>query len=126
MRTVLKYLLPFVVAAAFIRGGDASAASTAAGYLDDLAENTAIFFLDDSDSDSHLWIPRQVSPSGPARVQSGVRRTNTMQRNNLEVAKSGRIVNAGVKYFIQKISIITQSSLTEPAHLLLSLGKLII
>lgn len=126
MKTVLKYLLPFVVAAAFIRGGDAPSTSTTAGYLENLVENTAAFFLDDSSSDSHLWIPRQVSYSGPTRLQSGVRRTNTIQRNNLEVAKTGRIINVGVKYFIQKISIITQSSLTEPAHMLLSLGKLII
>jgi hypothetical protein len=41
-------------------------------------------------------------------------------------AKSGRIENAGIRFFVQRKSITRHSSLIEPSHRLLSLGKLII
>ena len=125
MRNILKYLILVIVAAVF---GHADLSSFS--YLDTTAEENAIqsalYETSISASDSELCLPRQVSLTNTVRVQSTARRTNGVQRNNIEFTKAGKVINTGQRYFIQKKSIITHSSLIEPAHKLLYLGKLII
>ena len=126
MRKLLKYLFIFIVAAVFWdrAGAPVSAAETDAGA--DTHVNESVIYTTISASDSELCPPRQVSLTNTVRVQSTARRTNGVQRNNIEFTKAGKVINTGQRYFIQKKSIITHSSLIEPAHKLLYLGKLII
>jgi hypothetical protein len=49
-----------------------------------------------------------------------------LRNSRAEFAKSGKVVNAGLRYVTQTKSIILHSSLIEPAHKLIYLGKLII
>lgn len=79
-----------------------------------------------SSSESELCLPRQISYASSSRVQTSVRRTTGYNRINIEFAKSGKIINSELKYFIQRKSLLTHSPLIEPAHKLLYLGKLII
>lgn len=79
-----------------------------------------------SASESEFCLPRTASYANTQRVQSGARRTNTIQRNNLEFAKAGKVMNAGIRYLVQNQSVIVHSTLIEPSHRLLSLGRLII
>ncbi len=126
MRKLLKYLFIFIAAAVFWdrAGACVSAAETDTGTDTSVCES--VIYTTISASDSELCPPRQVSLTNTVRVQSTARRTNGVQRNNLEFTKAGKVINTGQRYFIQKKSIITHSSLIEPAHKLLYLGKLII
>lgn len=124
MKTLLKYLIPLLMAAAFWGGGEMP--SSVPVGSDESVANVVTFISDASDSQSDLWIPRQISSSAPVRILNGARRTGSMQRNNLEFAKAGKVVNVVICCFIQNKSITTLSSRTEPANLLLSLGRLII
>ena len=125
MRNLLKYMLLIMVAAVFGHA-DLSACSEPETTAAEMAVYAVTSDANISAADSELCLPRQVSFSSGIRVQSTARRTNCAQRNNLEFAKSGKIINAGQQYFIQRKSIIVHSSLIEPAHKLLYLGKLII
>ena len=125
MRKLLKYLFPVIMALAFWGCMDksvpAASEEIASMSLTDTSYQTNI-----SASESELCLPRQVSFANSNRVQSSARRTTTAHRSNLEFAKSGKVVNAGLRYIIQHQSIIVHSTLVEPTHRLLCLGKLII
>lgn len=126
MRRMLKYLLYFIVAAAFWNGADQSVSHVSEEVAAGMCFNVAACHTDISASESEFCLPRQVSFGNTNRVQSTVRRTAGAQRINLEFAKSGKVVNAGLRYVIQLQSVIAHSSLAEPSRKLLCLGKLII
>ena len=125
MRNILKYLILVIVAAVFGHA-DFSAFSDLGTTTEDNSIQSALYETCIWASDSELCLPRQESFTNSIRVQSTARRTNCVQRNSLEFTKSGKIINAGQQYFIQRKSIIIHSSLIEPAQKLLYLGKLII
>lgn len=77
-------------------------------------------------SESELCPARQISYAGPSRTHTSARRTAGYARVNVEFAKSGKLINSGLRYFIQTKSILLHSTLIEPAYKLLYLGKLII
>ena len=79
-----------------------------------------------SASESELCLPRQVCYSNPSGVRTTARRTTGYGRINVEFAKSGKMINAGLRYSIQTKSILIHSSLMNPAQKLLYLGVLII
>ena len=126
MRKLLKYLFIFIVAAVFWDRAGASISVAETDTAADTPVSESVIYTKISASDSELCPPRQVSLTNTVRVQSTARRTNGVQRNNIEFTKAGKVINTGQRYFIQKKSIITHSSLIEPAHKLLYLGKLII
>lgn len=125
MRNILKYLFLAIVAAV-LGHADFSVISDIDATVEESSIQSALYETSISASDSELCLPRQVSFTNTIRLQSTARRTNCAQRNNLEFTKSGKIINAGQQYFIQRKSIIVHSSLIEPAHRLLYLGRLII
>lgn len=124
MKKLLKYLLVFFAVLAWDSEGSAVFA-----YAQE-AEEESFFLIDSatsiSSTESEFCLPRQVSFANTQRVQSNARRTTSISRNNLEFARAGKVINAGLRYFIQNRYIIIRSSLSEPARILLFLGKLII
>lgn len=124
MKKLLKYLLVFFAVLAWDSEGSATFA-----YAQE-AEEESFFLIDSatsiSSTESEFCLPRQVSFANTQRVQSNARRTTSISRNNLEFARAGKVINAGLRYFIQNRYIIIRSSLSEPARILLFLGKLII
>ena len=127
MKKLLKYLLPMIIAAAFWNSADAKNESpvseeAAAGmFIGEITDNSGI-----SETQHEFCLPRQVSFGNTQRVQNAPRRTTGLNRNNLEFAKSGKVINAGLRFFEQQKSIIFHSSLIEPSFRLLCLGRLII
>ena len=125
MMSLIKYLLPFILAASVWGGADVSA---------DVAEDDVIGFVISSSlnqtsissSESEFCLPRQVSYANTLRLAGGARRTGSMQRNNLEFAKSGKVINAGIRYLVQNNSIDIHSAGIEPSYRLICLGRLII
>ena len=126
MKKLLKYLLFFLAAAVLWGEADKEMSSVTAEDVADIVMDKAISGTDISQSDHEFSLPRQTSFANSQRAQSSVRRTNSVHRNNTEFAKSGKVVNAGLRYVTQTKSIIIHSSLIEPAHKLIYLGKLII
>lgn len=122
---LLKYLLPVVVFAVFSYSTDVSVPETMEDFLREYAVEAA---SQDSVSpaETELCLPRQISVANTLRVQNTARRTNCSFRTGIEFTKSGKVINAGLRYFIQRNSILTYSSMTEPSSILLSLGRLII
>ena len=126
MKRLLKYLLLFVVSAAFYGcGGDpvypASSEESSATVSFD-SEYHSVF----SPADSRLSPPRQTSFANQQRVQSIGRRSNSTVRNCTEFAKSGKVINVELRYFVQLQLLIFNSSHIEPSYRLLCLRKLII
>ena len=126
MKKLLKYLLPLIVAAAFAGSADSDVCVDATSGFAEECIFEQICPTSISSTESELCLPRQVSFANSLPVQGSPQRTNTNQRNNIEFAKAGKVINAGIRYFVQTHSIQTGSSLCDPAYMLLSLGKLII
>lgn len=126
MKRLLKYLVLSVVAAAFWCGADKDFSQACIDDVTDISFVLESYGKEISSTDQEFNLPRQTSVANSQRVQSSVRRTGGTQRNNMVFAKSGRIENAGIRFFVQRKSITSHSSLIEPSHRLLSLGKLII
>ena len=126
MRRWLKYLLLLMVAFSFWNCKDNLLSSVPEEISATQAISEAVCDNIISSSESELCLPRQVSYASPIRVHNTARRTTGYSRANVEFAKSGKIINAGLRYFIQRTSILIHSSLIEPSHKLLCLGKLII
>ncbi len=126
MKKLLKYLLPVIVAFAFWNCEERYVSTVAEEVSEVMSLSETSCQTEISESESELCLPRQVSFAGSHRVQSAPRRTTGTHRNNLEFTKSGKVINAGIRYFVQRKSIIIHSSLVEPSFRLLSLGKLII
>lgn len=126
MKRLLKYLLIFILAAVYQGSSGQSVSSVMEEDMADISFDISAYHTDFSPTESEFNLPRQTSFANSQRVQSTVRRTNSAHRSNIEFAKSGKVVNAGLRYFIQLQSIIIHSTLIEPSHRLLCLGKLII
>lgn len=126
MKKLLKYLLPVIVAAVFAGGAEGAEHRCGDGLPDGASIYAEAYQVTLSETESELCLPRQISAPGSQQVQSPARRTGSFQRNSFEFTKAGKVENAGLRYFIQTIFIITRSSLADPANILLSSGKLII
>lgn len=126
MKKLLKYILPVIVAAAFAGSADRNECRLTDGLPGDVSIYAEACQTSLSEPDSELCLPRQTSLANAPQVQSSARRTSTTQRNSFEFTKAGKVENAGLRYFIQTVFIITRSPLADPANILLSSGKLII
>lgn len=126
MKLLIKYLILFIVAAVFTEAQDRSDVSsdnhTFQCNLVETAEVTT--FLSETDSD--FCVPRQISSASTARVQGNTRRTDNVQRQNVEFVKSGKIIKSSVRYLVQKKSEALYSSPSDSGLKLARLGKLII
>lgn len=126
MKKLLKYLFPLVLALMFWSCAEDCRSMVSEDSVTPAALNDASCQANISASDSQLCLPRQVTYANTQTVQGTARRTNSVNRNNIEFMKSGKVLNAGLIYFIQRKSIIIHWSLIEPANKLLYLGQLII
>lgn len=126
MKNLLKYLLPFIVAAAFAGGSAGSSSACDEEKVSGFSIDAATYTVSLSSAESDFCLPRQVSNVNTIRIQGSSRRTENVQRQGFEFIKSGKVINAGIRYFIQKNSIVTHSSHFVPAYRVISLGKLII
>ncbi len=126
MSRLFKYLFPLLVGVVFLGNARGMEAEIVESHSDLCLTSDSDIQSVISPSESEFCLPRTVSFANTQRVQSGARRTNTIQRNNLEFAKAGKVMNAGIRYLVQIHSVIVHSTLIEPSHRLLCLGRLII
>lgn len=126
MGKYLKYLLPLMMVLAFWNCTDESGSAVDGKEYQIISFNETDWHSNISEPESELCLPRQVSYANSHKVQNTARRTTGAGRSNIEFAKSGKIINAYIRYSIQRKSITTHSSLAESSHRLFYLGKLII
>jgi hypothetical protein len=126
MKKLLKYILPVIVVAAFAGSQDSAECRSAEGLPGDISIYAEAYQTTLSETESELCLPRQISFASPQQVQRTARRASSIQRNNFEFSKAGKVENAGLRYFIQTIFIVTRSPLADPVNILLAMGKLII
>lgn len=126
MKRMIKYLILFIVAAAFAEARDCADVSSVNEPFDISSVDSAEVSTYLSVADYDFSLPRQVSSAGMARVQGNTRRNDTVQRQNFEFVRAGKTVNPSIRYLVQKTSLNTFSSLTDPSFKLDYQGKLII
>ena len=126
MKRWLKYLLPLIAAAIFWNCKDDTLSSVSEESSSTQVICEAVTDAIISTSESEPCLPRQITYASSSQIHNSARRTTGSGRINIEFAKSGKVINSGLRYFIQRRSAIVQSPLTEPANKLLYLGKLII
>ena len=126
MKQFLKYLLLLVVAAVLWGSADDAVSAPSVQDMEEIVFNGSITPTSVSAQEPQCNLPRQTSIVNAPSVQNAARRTSTFQRNNLEFTKSGKVINSGLRYFIQLQSVIVHSSLAEPGNMLLCLRRLII
>ena len=126
MLKILKYLSVIIVAAAVWSGADSAAEDIPQELLNELSLEYVDCQTIVSEQGSEPCLPRQITTTSVHHVQAGLRKSNNVQKNKFEFVKSGKVMNAGIRIFIQNRSIILNSSRCEPGHILLSQGRLII
>lgn len=126
MKLMLKYVLPVLVSLVFIGYGDGASCDESVLSDVDMALNEASLSCDISESEPEPCLPRQITPTVNVISHGNARRTDSQHRCGFEFVKSGKVINAGVRCFIQNRSVAISSSISEPAHRLIRMGKLII
>ena len=126
MKNFIKYLIPIIIAFAFIDGMGKSDSAIAENSIEDLTTEFVKTDTDFSIFDSALHNSRQISSVGAPNIKSTSQRTNNAHKNNFTFVKAGKILNIGVINSIQNNSQTLYSYLTKPIHRLISFGKLII
>ena len=127
MKYWMKYLLLSIVALALHWGAkaefnvpeDVPVFNSSSVYTSSL--NVSI-----TTPEADIYIPRQVSSVTAPRLQSNSNRHETSHRQNWEVVKSGKTIDAILRYFVQQQSLNIHSALMEPANKLVSLCRFII
>ena len=131
MKKWLKYLLVSIVALAFYNGAGEffDSPSLYGEYTSSISSTT----ISNPETDicaprpeSSVTAPRPASNVSSSRIQSNGRRHESSHRQNFEFVKSGKTINSGIRYVLQKQSIFNHSSLIEPASRLVCLCRFII
>ena len=128
MKKLLTYILPAFLFAVISYGAEGTVSDVSLEDFRMIEESVLAqqFTVSDSTADSEFCLPRQISTANTLRAHSSVKRTSGAYRINTEFIASGKVINASQRFYVQIKSIITQSSLADPAYWLLKLGKLII
>ena len=126
MLRIFKYILVIIIAAAVWSGADEAVADLSPEMLAELAIDDLHPQTSFSDYESDPLLPRQITSSTTNNAPVVVRKIGGIQKTNLNFTKSGKIINAGIRYFLQNQYKILRSSKADPGHMLHSLGRLII
>ena len=128
VKNIQNYFFLFVFFTVALVGGEDKQGCV---VLDSLAVNKTTSevvpcFSDYSPSDSDLFLPRRTSTPNAVRLNSTVKRTNNIYKNNFEFIKAGRVINICVGNFIQKESLTFNSVFINLDKRFIKIGKLII
>jgi hypothetical protein len=126
MQRIFKYILVMIIAAAVWSGADEAVADLSPEMLAELALDDLHPQTSFSDYESEPLLPRQITSSTTNHAPVVVRKIGGIQKTKLEFTKSGKLINAGVRYLGQNQYIILRSSKADPGQMLHTLGRLII
>ena len=126
MLRIFRYILVIIIAAAVWSGADEAVADLSPEMLAEMAIDDLHPQTSYSDYESDPLLPRQITSTTSHHAPVVLRKIGGLQKTNLEFTKSGKLINAGVQYFLQNNHIVLRSSKADPGHMLHSLGRLII
>lgn len=126
MGKLLKYLFPFIVALAFINGTEAAQPSDVADSIYGINIEADIVETCLTAPEAEIFLPRQAFSANSTRTQSNSRRPDNSYRHNFKFVKSGKIIDSGIRFIVQKQSSVNYSSISEPGHILTSFCRFII
>ncbi len=126
MKNFIKYLIPIIIAFAFIDGMGKSDSAIAENSIEDLTTEFVTTDTDFSIFDSALHNSRQISSVGAPNIKSTSQRTNNAHKNNFTFVKAGKILNTGIINSLYNNSSTLYSFLAKPTRRLISFGRLII
>lgn len=124
MVNLLKYLLFMLICTSFSGSVDEHGDADFRLDIHQIAQISPDSCI--SSPDQKFCLPRQISFANTQRVQNAPRRTSGLQKNNVQFAKAGKVINPVLRYCIQNQTLIIHSSQIEPSHRLLALCRLII
>lgn len=122
MRRLLKYLVLVVVVVSVIGGTIRMDYQPA----EDSIEKTGLYFIGRTPLESDLCFSRQHFTTPPTQMQVYDRKTDFIHQHNFEFVKEGNVCNVRTNAAILIRYINRHASLTEPAHMLALLRRLII
>lgn len=125
MKRLLKYLLLGLIAFALHERAEDSRSHEADTLPADISSLTVEYDDCLSPVQHDFSLPRQTSSVNNVRLQSS-RRPDNIQRHNFECVKSGKVINACIRYSLQRQTRIAESSLAEPSLILPRLCRFII
>ena len=128
MKNLLKYLVPIIMAIAFIDGLCPLDSTSLNGDMEDFSSEVESLYYGNciSSSKPDISLTRQISATNGLRLQTTCKRSNISPKNSSEFVKEGKTVNSCIRYSSQEKSIITCASYIKPSVRLVTLCKLII
>lgn len=126
MKNLLKYLILLLVVVAFHNAAGRFDVPSQHSDESNIPVESSTFSVSLSSAGSSLNLPSQVSFSSPIRVEESARRTDSHSRQNFVFVKAGKLINIGIRYYIQKTACVVKTSLTQHSAKLIYLGKLLI
>lgn len=127
MKNLLKYLLPFVAIVAFCGAASGFCASSDESEPSCLLPiETGVCQASFTTTGSAVCVPTQVSCTGSVRAEESARRTEHAHKSHFVFVKSGKIISSGIGHSVHKNGFVISTAVTEHAHKLIYLGKLIL
>ena len=126
MKNFIKYLIPIIIAFAFIDGMGKSDSVDLENSIEDLTTEFVTEHVDFSIFDSALHNSRQISSVSAPNIKSTSQRTNNAHKNNFTFVKAGKILNIGIINSLYNNSLTHYPLLAKPTRRLISFGRLII
>ena len=126
MKKFIKYLIPIIIAFAFINGVVKSDSVDSENSIEDLTTEFVTENVDFSIFDAALHNSRQISSVSAPTLKTASQRVNNTHKHNFAFIKAGKILNIGIINSLYNSSLTHYSSLAKPTRRLISFGRLII
>lgn len=126
VKNLFRFIIPIIIAAAFINGFELVESTITDDYTIDLPTEHNAYIDDCSIYDFDIYLPRQLSATNLLRLQNTSKRSNFSHNNQFKVIKASRIDGLDKRNYSQQKNLIIHYSFTRPFHRLISLGKLVI
>lgn len=122
MRRLFKYLALVIIVVSLVR----DTIRVDYHYNKDTIEKTGLYFIGIASSESDFCFSRQQLTTLPVQMQVYARKSNFVHQHNFEFVKEGNVHNVRISVTTLTRYINRHASLTEPAHILVLLRRLII
>ncbi len=126
MKKLLSFIIPIIIAVAFINGNEEVESTILDDYATDLTTENSTYLDDCFVCDFDIYLPRQIPIPSVLRLQNHTKRTNISHNNHFKTIKAGKFDDSGLRKISQKKFLIVHYSFIKPFHRLISLGKLVI
>lgn len=126
VKKLFGLIFSIIVAIILVNGTDMHTHVCQDNSMNEQASGTTDCYIGQTAPEYSLNVPRQIYSTNVQQLQSSTKRTSNTHKNNFVFIKTGRATSSGFRKFIDKKNLAGILSLAEPAHRLISFGRLII